>query len=78
MYDSRLFPFQNENVNHAHSSESKVRDLRPPDRRTAMKVLVKKSFGFVDLLSVLWAMYVSYNKVDLRYVCIMMTCVRDG
>ena len=65
MYDSRLFPFQNENVNRAHSSESKVRDLRRPDRCTAMKVLVKKSFAFVDLL---WAMYVSHNG-DLRYVC---------
>ena len=44
---------------------NKVQDLRRPDCRTAMKVLVKKTFKFVDLL---WAMYVSQNKVDLRYV----------
>lgn len=44
---------------------SRVRDLRRPDRRTAMKVLVKKSYTFVDTL---WTMYVEQNKVDLRYV----------
>ena len=46
-----------------HTSLSKVRDLRRPDRRTAMKVLVKKSYTFVDML---WAMYIARNKVDLR------------
>ena len=55
--------FQNENVNRAYTNLSKVKDLRRPDRRTDMKVLVKKTFMFVDLL---WAMYVTHNKVDLR------------
>lgn len=53
----------NENVNRRHTSESKVRDLRRPDRRTALKVLVKKSFLFVDLL---WKMYVTKNQEDLH------------
>ncbi len=42
---------------------TKVKDLRRPDRRTAMKVLVKKSFGFVRLL---WEMFVERNKADLQ------------
>ncbi len=50
----------------AHTSESKVRDLRRPDRRTAMKVLVKKSFRFVDTI---WAKYLSRNHVDTRSLC---------
>ena len=44
---------------------SKVRDLRRPDRCTAMKVLVKNSYTFIDIL---WAMYIARNKVDLRYM----------
>ena len=56
---------QNENVNRRHTSESKLRDLRRPDRCTAMKVLVKKTFKFVDLLLV---KYVTRNKDDIKYV----------
>ena len=52
-------------MNRPHTSESKVKDLRRPDRRTAMKVLVNKTFGFVDHL---WAVYVHNNKADLRCV----------
>ncbi|XP_064401110.1 uncharacterized protein LOC135347149 [Halichondria panicea] len=53
----------NENVNRSYTSMSKVSDLRRPDRRTAMKALVKKGFKFVALL---WAMYVEQNKADMR------------
>ena len=42
-----------------------MKDLRRPDRHTAMKVLVDKSFGFVDNL---WETYVSQNKSNLRCV----------
>ena len=51
-------------MNRPHTSESKIKDLRRPDRRTAMKVLVKKSFKFVD---VLWATYITRNSISLRY-----------
>ena len=54
---------QNENVNRPYTSQHLVKDLRRPDRRTAMKVLVKKSFDFVDLL---WIEYTLCNKTDLR------------
>ena len=54
---------QNENVNRAHTSACKVRDLRRPDRRTAMKALVQKTFKFVD---VLWEMYISRNRESLK------------
>ncbi len=46
MYSSP--PLQNENVNQPLTSQHKVKDLWRPDRRTAMKVLVKKSYKFVD------------------------------
>ena len=42
-----------------------MKDLRRPDRRTAMKVRVKKTFMFVDHI---WAVYVNTNKADLRYM----------
>ena len=42
-----------------------MKDLRRPDRRTAMKVLVDKSFGFVDNL---WETFVSQNKSNLKCV----------
>ena len=41
-------PLQNESVNRPFTSQRKVRDLRRPDRRTGMKVLVKKTYKFVD------------------------------
>ena len=56
---------QNENVNRGHTSEHRVQDLRRPDRRTPMKVLVKKTFAFVELL---WSAYVDDNKPDVRSV----------
>ena len=56
---------QNENVNRTHTSVHKVKDLRRPDRRTPMKVLVEKTFKFVELV---WIAYVDDNKLDIRYV----------
>ena len=56
---------QNENVNRAHTSEHRGQDLRRPDRRTPTKVLVKKTFTFVELL---WSAYVDDNKPDVRSV----------
>ena len=50
-------------MNRAYTSMNKFKDLRRPDRRTAMKVLVKKTFKFVDLV---WAMYVAQNKVESK------------
>ena len=41
-----------------------MKDLRRPDRRTAMKVLVSKTFDFVEAL---WIAYVDHNKADLRF-----------
>lgn len=55
----------NENVNRSYTSASKVKDLRRPDRRTPMKVLVRKKYNFVELL---WAMFVTHNQVDLMEV----------
>ena len=63
---------QNENVHRHHTSESAVTDLRRPDRHTDVKVLVKKTYNFVELL---WAMYIAHNSVDLRYVY-MFICVQ--
>ena len=65
---STLLLVQNENVNRPYTSESKVADLRRPDRRTAMKVLVKKTYKFVDLL---WHRYVETNRTDVRFVKIL-------
>ena len=63
MYVCMYVILYNENVNRTHTSARKVHDLRRPDRRTAMKVLVEKSFNFVD---VLWAEYVQCNTTDLQ------------
>ena len=54
---------QNENVGRASTSERFVPDLRRPDRRTPMKVLVKKSFKFVEEI---WEMYLQSRVTDLR------------
>ena len=54
---------QNENVGRGHTSEHRLKDLRRPDRRTPMKVLVKKTFQFVDLL---WTTYVAKNMTSLE------------
>ena len=53
---------QNENVNRPYTSQAKVKDLRRPDRRAAMKVHTKKTFLFVELL---WNMYLTCNKSDI-------------
>lgn len=53
----------NENVNRPYTSQSKVHDLRRPDRHGEMKVHVDKTFHFVDML---WEMYIAHNTVDLR------------
>ena len=58
-----LYTSQNENVHRAYTSMHRVADLRRPDRRTAMKVLVEKTYSFVHLL---WESYISQNTVDLR------------
>ena len=58
-----LYLSQNENVNRMYTSTHRVADLRRPDRRTAMKVLVDKTYNFVD---VLWEAYMEHNKTDLR------------
>ena len=63
MYITIFYTSQNENVHHAYTSMHRVADLRRPDRRTAMKVLVEKTYNFVDLL---WESYFSQNTVDLR------------
>lgn len=52
-------------MHRSHTSEREVRDLRRPDRRVAMKVLVSKTFSFVDKL---WENYVTLNQPNLRYI----------
>ena len=52
-------------MNRPYTSTSRVKDLWRPDRRTAMKVLVKKTYMFVDKL---WTEYVEHNRADLRYI----------
>ena len=54
---------QNKNVNRPCTSQRKVKDLRRPDRRTGMKVLVKKSYKFaVDV----WDNYFKRNLANLE------------
>ena len=45
-------------------SEYQGKDLGKADRRTAMKVLVDKTFSFVNLV---WVSYIAVNKVGTRY-----------
>ena len=52
-------------MNRAHTSQRRVADLQRPDRRTQMKVLVRKTFGFVDML---WATYIHNNSSNLQFV----------
>ena len=51
--------FQNENVQRAATSERLYWDIRRPDRRTPMKVLVEKTYTFTESL---WALYLHRNK----------------
>ena len=46
-------------------SEYRGKDLSRPDWRTAMKVLVDRSFSFINLV---WTTYVAENKVDIMYL----------
>ena len=54
---------RNENVNYLHTSRVAVKGLCCPDRRMAMKALVKNTFLFDDDL---W--YIALNKSDDRCV----------
>ena len=47
----------------ASTSERVVQDRRRQDRRTPMKVLVKKTFNFVDDI---WKTYIEQKLGDLR------------
>ncbi len=58
-----VFTLQNENVCRESTSERLVSDMRRPERRTAMKVLVKKAFKFVDNI---WECYMQRSN-ELRY-----------
>ncbi|XP_064402159.1 uncharacterized protein LOC135347946 [Halichondria panicea] len=55
----------NENVGREHTSKRKLKDLRRPDRRTAMKALVKKTYQFAY---VLWTTYVTKNMTSLDFL----------
>ena len=55
---------QNENSQRAYTSERMYIDIRRPDRRTPMKVLVKKSYKFVQQV---WDSYMVKNMEDTRY-----------
>ena len=52
-------------MNRPYTSRVDVKDLRRPDRRMAVKVLVKKTFHFADHL---WCCYLTLNKSDVRCV----------
>ena len=58
------FFFQNENIGRPSTSASETKDLRRPDRRMGIRVLVKIFNLFVDEL---WQSYVSQNR-DERYI----------
>ena len=52
-----------ENSQRDATSSRMVLDMRRPDRRTPMKVLVPKTFHFVDAV---WWHYMERNLVDMR------------
>ena len=60
---------QNENSQRAFTSERMYLDVRRPDRGTPMKVLVDKSFTFVDKV---WDCYMANNMEDVRYIHVHM------
>lgn len=55
---------QNENNQREYTSEKMVLDMRRPDRRTPMKVRVKKGYKFTDKI---WKSYVQRNVEEIRY-----------
>ena len=62
-----------ENVQRASTSERFIPDLKRPDRRTSMKVPVKKTFHFVDDI---WRAYIRWKITELRYVVIPCTIIQ--
>ena len=58
-----ILVLQNENSRREATSSRMVLDMRRPDRRTPMKVLVRKSFKFVDAI---WQHYTRKNVGDIR------------
>ena len=56
---------QNENVNRVYTSQHVVADLRKPGLHTAMKVLVDKTYNFVDVLQ---EAHMEHNKTDLQWL----------
>ena len=61
---------QNENVQRACTSERFIIDLRRPDQKIPMKVLVKKTFQFIDDVG---RSYILWKITDLRHVTITNT-----
>ena len=57
--------FQNENVKRSHTSERMYIDIRRPNRRTPLRVLVDKTFRFVEDV---WSMYMERNMQVTGYV----------
>ena len=57
----------------AYTSERLVVDLRRQNRRTPMKVLVNKTFNFVEGI---WKEYIQWRVDDLR-LGLHVTCVRN-
>ena len=53
---------QNENVGRDSTSERLYWDMRRPDRRTPMKVLVEKSYRFTTNI---WSLYMQKNAPDV-------------
>ena len=62
---------QNENVQRGHTSERTYVDIRRPNRRTALKVLVNKTFRFVEDV---WSTYVRRNMQVTGYVHTTILC----
>ena len=53
---------QNENCQRASTSERYVQDIRRPDRRTPRRVLVAKTFVYVEAI---WIEYQRRNQEDM-------------
>lgn len=63
------FMLQNENVQRGHTSERVYVDIRRPNRRTPLKVLVDKTLGFVEDV---WSTYMKRNMQVTGYVYMYM------
>ena len=63
----------------ASTSERFVLDMRRPDWRTPMKVLVKKTFNFVgDIWRTYMYMYIHWKVTDLRWVRSYASCMVEN